>query len=74
MRSTVIFTCLIPLAATAELTPVPLFNGKDLTGWKGTGYIVEDGAITCTPQGSNLITEGLYSNYAFDFEFKLPAR
>ncbi len=74
MRSTVIFTCLIPFAATvqAEPAPVPLFNGKDLTGWKGTGYIVEDGAITCTPQGKNLVTEGIYSNYAFDFEFKLP--
>jgi hypothetical protein len=74
MRSTVLLTCLIPLAASAqaELKPTSLFNGKDLTGWKGTGYIVEDGAITCTPQGSTLVTEGIYANYAFDFEFKLP--
>lgn len=74
MRSTILFTCLIPLAATAraELTPVPLFNGTDLSGWKGSGYVIEDGAITCTPQGKNLMTEGLYANYAFDFEFKLP--
>jgi hypothetical protein len=74
MNSTIVFACLLPLAASAqtELKPTPLFNGKDLSGWKGEGYIVEDGAITCTPQGSNLVTEGIYSNYAFDFEFKLP--
>lgn len=51
---------------------IELFNGKDLTGWKGTGYKVQDGVITCTPQGKNLITEKEYSNYVFSFEFKLP--
>ena len=50
----------------------PLFNGTDLTGWKGEGYVVEDGAIVCTPQGKNLMTERTFANYAFDFEFKLP--
>lgn len=49
-----------------------LFNGKDLAGWQGTGYVVEDGAIVCTPQGRNLITESTYANYVFEFEFKLP--
>lgn len=74
MKSIVTAVCLIPLAASvqAELKPTSLFNGKDLTGWKGAGYVVADGAVTCTPQGSNLVTEGIYSNYAFDFEFKLP--
>lgn len=52
---------------------VTLFNGKDLTGWKGTGYMVKDGAISCTPKGKNLMTEKVYTNYVFDFEFKLPA-
>ncbi len=51
---------------------VVLFNGKDLSGWKGTGYAVKDGAIVCTPQGKNLMTEKVYTNYVFDFEFKLP--
>ncbi len=50
----------------------PLFNGKDLTGWKGAGYIVEDGAIVCTPEGKNLMTEQTFSSYILDFEFKLP--
>lgn len=50
-----------------------LFDGKDLNGWKGAGYVVEDGAIVCTPQGRNLITEETFSNFILDFEFKLTA-
>lgn len=52
--------------------PVSLFNGKDLTGWKGTGYEVRDGAVVCAPQGRNLMTVKQYSDYVFEFEFKLP--
>ena len=51
--------------------PVSLFNGKDLTGWKGGNYVVEDGAIVC--KGANLVTEKQYTNYVFEFEFKLTA-
>lgn len=54
-----------------ELKTRSLFNGKDLTGWKGEGYIVEDGAIACTPEGKNLITDETFANYILDFEFKL---
>ncbi len=51
---------------------VPLFNGKDLTGWTGDtkGYVAENGAIVCRP-GGNLFTEGEYADFAFRFEFKL---
>ncbi len=49
----------------------PLFNGKDLTGWTGSGYAVEDGAITCTPEGKILATTGTFSNYILDFDFLL---
>lgn len=49
-----------------------LFNGKDLTGWKGEGYKVEDGAIVCTPKGKNLVTQDTFANYKLKFEFKLP--
>lgn len=52
--------------------PVPLFNGKDLTGWKGSGYIVKDGTIVCTPKGRHLTTRKQYTNYTLEFEFKLP--
>lgn len=49
-----------------------LFNGKDLSGWTGDGYTVEDGTIVCTPEGKILMTEQTFSNYTLDFEFKLP--
>lgn len=74
-------TRIVPIAALvcsaasfAAEAPVmrPLFNGKDLTGWTGGGYIVEDGAIVCTPEGKNLMTEQTFSNYVLDFDFKLP--
>ncbi|MEO5712808.1 MAG: DUF1080 domain-containing protein [Luteolibacter sp.] len=63
--------CASTAFAAGELTMRPLFNGKDLSGWKGEGYIVEDGAIACTPAGKNLITEETFSNYVLDFEFLL---
>ncbi len=74
MKAIAIAACLLPLAASAEvkLKPVPLFNGKDLSGWTGEGYLVEDGAIVCTPEGRNLTTAQTFANYALDFEFKLP--
>jgi hypothetical protein len=51
----------------------PLFNGKDLSGWVGdtTGYIVENGAIVCGPQGRNLYTEREYGNFVLRLEFQL---
>ena len=69
--------CIIALCSCQAETDekkksVSLFNGKDLTGWKGEGYTVKDGAIICTPKGRNLMTEKVYTNYIFEFEFKLP--
>ena len=55
-------------------TPVKfreLFNGKDLTGWNGAGYNVENGMIVCSPAGRNLITDATFSNYVLDFDFLL---
>ncbi len=63
--------CAVPGLAAEALTTRPLFNGKDLAGWKGEGYVVEDGAIVCTPQGRNLMTTEIFANYVLDFEFKL---
>ncbi|BCX48130.1 glycosylhydrolase [Haloferula helveola] len=62
-------------AALAEEAPmkfVPIFDGKTLDGWKGDGYVVEDGAIVCTPKGRNLVSDKIYANYVLDFQFKLP--
>jgi hypothetical protein len=54
---------------------VPLFNGKDLTGWTGDkkGYGAKDGKIVVyTDRGSgNLYTEKEYSDFILRFEFKL---
>ncbi|MDH5467218.1 MAG: DUF1080 domain-containing protein [Candidatus Aminicenantes bacterium] len=54
---------------------VPLFNGRDLSGWVGdtVGYVAEEGRIVLNPnQGSgNLYTEKEYSDFILRFEFKL---
>ncbi len=67
---------LVSLAACAFAAEAPatrsLFNGKDLSGWTGDGYVVEDGAIVCTPKGRVLMTEQIFSNYILEFDFKLP--
>jgi len=51
-----------------------LFNGRDLSGWRGDtkGYIVENGVIAALPEGTgNLYTEKEYSDFDLRFEFKL---
>jgi hypothetical protein len=64
-------------AAGAEPGFKPLFNGKDLAGWKlvgahGRGYVVEDGKIVCPKDGGgNLFTDSEYANFVLRFEFKL---
>ncbi len=63
--------CSATCPAAEAMTMRPLFNGTDLSGWKGGGYVVEDGAIACTPQGRNLMTEETFANYVLDFDFKL---
>ena len=60
----------------AEPDFLPLFNGKNLDGWRlmggvGPGYVVEDGKIVCPSDGGgNLFTEKEYSNFVFRFEFR----
>jgi len=52
-----------------------IFNGQDLTGWKGglDGYEVVDGAIRGkTGRGDVLYTEKEYGDFAVRLEFKLP--
>ncbi len=54
---------------------VPLFNGRDLSGWRGDteGYVAENGKIVIRPdRGSgDLFTEKEYSDFILRFEFKL---
>lgn len=51
----------------------PLFNGTDLTGWKGDteGYQARDGLLVCPAGAHSLYTEKDYSDFAFRFEFRL---
>ena len=51
--------------------PVPLFNGRDLSGWTGADYQIKDGVMIA--RGKILRSEREYSNYEFEFEFSLPA-
>ena len=50
-----------------------LFNGNDLAGWVGdtNGYEAVDGTLVCKKGGGNLYTEAEFTDFAFDFEFKL---
>ena len=50
-----------------------LFNGKDLTGWQGDTekYVVEDGVLVCQKGAKLLETEKQYSDFVFQFQFKL---
>jgi len=56
---------------------LPLFNGKDLSGWRGdtTGYVAEDGQIVVYPErgSGNLYTEKEYGDFILIFEFQLTA-
>ena len=57
-------------------SPVPLFDGRTLTGWKATrnpdGWTVEDGQIVCLAlKGGYLYTEEQYEDFVLDLEFKI---
>lgn len=84
-----VLTCIVlalataPLCVAAEETDgfTPMFNGKDLTGWKTTGnWVVEEGGIvTLHPRPGEkgwqrydayLTTERKYRDFILDLEFK----
>ncbi|MBK1833312.1 3-keto-disaccharide hydrolase [Roseibacillus ishigakijimensis] len=69
---------LMGLAGMAWGDWVNLSDGKDLTGWKDgqgatevAGYTLSEGVITSRPGCSNLMTAKEYSDYIFEFDFKL---
>ena len=61
---------------------VPIFNGKDLSGWKAPEnniwWKVIDGAIVCEngpkKKGSNLWTEKEYKDFILEGEFKFDGK
>ena len=75
----------VSLFAEAPGKFVPLFNGKNLEGWKTTGnWIVEkDQTVTLKPRAGEtgwtryqdyLTTERQYGNFVLDLEFKFNAK
>ena len=63
---------------------VPLFNGKDLSGWqtKGNWIYEQDGVLAARPQGRRrlfpdpdlfLWSEATYDDFVLDLEFKVEA-
>ncbi len=52
---------------------VSMFNGKDLTGWTGSDFTVEDGILVCHGHhGSGLsYTKSEFTNFVLRFEVKL---
>jgi len=71
---------LVALASIAHAGEKPLFNGKDLTGWKGQPefWSVKDGAITGqttkeTPVKENtfLIWDGVVGDFELHFKYKI---
>jgi hypothetical protein len=50
-----------------------LFNGKDLTGWSGADYRVEDGVLVCPADGGGtLLSTRQYANFVLRLDFKVP--
>jgi len=54
---------------------VPLFNGKDLTGWHVMGtkaWVVEDGVLVCTGEGGGwLRSDQQYEDFILRLEYKI---
>ncbi len=81
MKKAVAFVLLIAggavSAAEAEEGFVPLFNGKDLTGWEGDAklWLVEDGTLVGRSAGIKyndfLATEKTYGDFILRFQVKL---
>lgn len=54
-------------------TPINLFNGKDLSGWKALGknqWIVKDGVLTSPQSGANLISDQKFNDFKLLAEFR----
>jgi len=58
--------------------PLPLFNGRDFTGWtfdrptKASSWVVENGSLVNRSAGSNLVTEGKFQDFKLHIEVNCP--
>lgn len=90
MRSLLTFALLLPLFTAIADTPayaqssVSMFNGKDLSGWKGRSDIwtVKEGAITGTTSADNPLKENTFlvwteanpKDFELTCQFKISAQ
>ncbi|GAB3021117.1 DUF1080 domain-containing protein [Niabella terrae] len=55
-------------------SPIKLFNGKDLSGWKAMGansqWVVKDGILTSPQSGVNLVSERTFKDFKLHIEFR----
>lgn len=72
--------CIFVSSVNAQEAAKEIFNGKDLTGWKGNPdlWSVQDGCITGTTTAEKKLTfntflvwEGEVSNFELEFDYKL---
>jgi len=74
MLALLVLPAVMPAAETAGW--VPLFNGKDLSGWRNNGeetWVVEDGTILCESAAGKygyLTTEKTYHDFNLRLRFK----
>jgi hypothetical protein len=60
-----------------ERAPVELFNGRDLSGWRGLipnkelGWTVKDGAMTNVAAANNLISDQAFWNFKLHIEYRV---
>ena len=57
-------------------SPVPLLNGKDLTGWRAIGaneWEVANGVLRNKKSGGNLVTEDKFDDFKLHVEVRYPA-
>ena len=57
--------------------PVPLFNGRDLSGWHAVGganqWEAADGVLRSPKSGANLVTDATFDDFKLHLEFRYPA-
>jgi len=57
-------------------SPIAIFNGRDLSGWKPSGsntkWQVINGILTNTGSGANLITDATFTDFKLHVEFRVP--
>ncbi len=75
----VLLLILSSISAGPEAGFTPLFNGKDLTGWKvfagkAENWKVEDGKIICAGSGGGWLgTDRQYANFHLRFDYRLQS-